>query len=172
MIFLSAPVRLPRLAGTSRVVDDVVSGVDVLPTLLDILRIPGTHGTRGRSAVELLLGRPDPGPARAVYLEQILEKYGSFDIRALRTRHRKLLSIRQRETSFREAWAKGDLLFDLALDPGEPQNLLQERPDEARAMRALLDRHMGESGSEAQRASEAVLEPEQMERLQALGYIG
>jgi arylsulfatase A-like enzyme len=171
VLSLPVPVRFPRLPRTTRVVDEVVSSVDVLPTLLAWLRIPVSHEKRGRSALQLALGRPDPGPQRSAYLEQILEKYGSFDIRALRTRDRKFVSVRKWETTFRDPWARGDLLFDLDEDPGETTNLLEERPDEARRLRAMLEAAMERAGAGAPEAADAPLDEQQIERLEALGYV-
>jgi arylsulfatase len=171
VLSLPVPVRFPRLPRTARVVDEVVSSVDVLPTVLDYLRVPVSHRMRGRSALPPALGHPDPGPERSAYLEQILEKYGSFDIRALRTRDRKFVSVRKWETTFRDPWARGDLLFDLEEDPGETANLLEERPDEARRLRVLLEQAVAKAEAEARGASEVSLDAEHLERLEALGYI-
>jgi tetratricopeptide (TPR) repeat protein len=59
-------------------------------------------------------------------------------------------------------------LFDLQADPGESNNLVQAQPARAEELRRLLQR--AESLPAA--AGRAVGDPEAMERLRALGYVG
>ena len=62
LISLPVPVYFPPLPRVSGRVDEVVSGVDVLPTLLEYLRIEADPRIRGRSALPLLLGTGRPRP--------------------------------------------------------------------------------------------------------------
>lgn len=165
------PVKRPRLPRTHRTVSEVVSSVDIVPTLTDYLRVPVEHEMRGRSAVRLALGGKDEGPEREAMLELILKQYGTFDVRALRTAERKYVQRLTYETSFHTKWDEGDLFFDLTEDPGEQQNLLDERAAEAAGYRARVEAWVEASKERAVEAEEVEPDEEQMERLKALGYV-
>ena len=61
-----------------------------------------------------------------------------------------------------------DELYRLSTDPRELVNLFAEEPDRVAAMRALLD---GFDGYVREELGEAA-DPETLERLKALGYVG
>jgi arylsulfatase A-like enzyme len=149
----------------------VVSSVDIVPTLTDYLRVPVAHEMRGRSAARLALGGKDEGPEREAMLELIIKQYGSFDIRALRTAEGKYVSRLTYDTSFHTKWDEGDLFFDLAEDPGEQENLLEERAAEAAGYRSRVEAWVEASRERTVQAEEFEPDDEQLERLKALGYV-
>jgi hypothetical protein len=127
---------------------------------------------RGRSAAALALGRPDEGPEREAMLELIIKQYGSFDIRALRTRERKYVSRLTYETEFHSTWGgEGDLFFDLVADPGEQSNLIEDRVAEAAGYRSRVEAWVAASRERAVTAEEVEADEETLERLRALGYL-
>jgi arylsulfatase A-like enzyme len=168
---LPVPVKRPRLPRPRRTVREVVSSVDIVPTLTEYLRVPVEHEMRGRSAASLALGRPDEGPEREAILEHIIKQYGAFDIRALRTARRKYVVRLTYETSYHPQWGEGDLFFDLGADPGEQHNLVGERAAEAAGYRSRLEAWVKESRERAVTAEEFEPDAEQLERLRALGYL-
>ena len=58
----------PRLVPASQTIDVPVSLVDLVPTLLDLVRVPAPPGLHGRSLVPLLHGEPFPA-TRVLYAE-------------------------------------------------------------------------------------------------------
>jgi tetratricopeptide (TPR) repeat protein len=63
-------------------------------------------------------------------------------------------------------------LYEVSRDPEEQLNLLGERPDVAREMKADLDKLIEETGRGAPTPQAANLDKATMERLSALGYVG
>jgi hypothetical protein len=63
------------------------------------------------------------------------------------------------------------LLFDLAGDPGEREDLSQTLPDVTESMLARLERLRADASSRELSAGTRALDPETEEKLRALGYI-
>jgi arylsulfatase A-like enzyme len=172
VVSFPVPIRWPPLSRTSRVVEEVVSSVDILPTVLEWLRLPVPEGVRGRSALEVALGGeddPEDGE-RFAYLEEILERYGPYDLRALRTPDRKLILTLTYKTTVD---ARRSEFYDLEVDPGETADLFEERPDEAEEYQLRLGDLVNEIAVTAFEAGnqEALPDEEAMEALRALGYL-
>jgi arylsulfatase A-like enzyme len=162
------PVWVPHLSRTSRRVDEVVSSIDVLPTLLDFLHLPTPTAARGRSAAALAMGSGDSPEERSAYLEQIEEN--RCDIRGIRTKTRKCIITLSDETGVLPG---RDKFFDLEADPLEKHNLIDQAGEEVVAFRELLAERINEVTTSAFARSVEALEPdaEQIEELRALGYI-
>ena len=122
-------VRVPlmiRVPGARpRVVHDPVSLVDVLPTLLDLLRIPPPQGLAGRSLGPIFTGRPLPDPDRPVVSEATQLAWKRM---ALRGRW-KLIHDDEHDT-----WE----LYDLSRDPRELRNRFNLEPGEVRDLTQVL----------------------------------
>jgi arylsulfatase A-like enzyme len=142
-------------------VDDPVSVVDVAPTVLDYagLAIPEMHGASLRPMVQGAVGEE-----RVQYFETLAGSlvYGWSPLDGIRKGRWKYIRSPSPE------------LYDLESDPGEERNVVAEHPDVAAEMDALLDelvrRWEAQAGS-----SETVpvpLDPEELDRLASLGYIG
>lgn len=138
-------VRPPRRRGLApRVYDDLFSGVDLTPTLLDLLSVPVPHGVDGEShAPELLEGHGDP-----IRSELFTQKtyHDAFDpIRAVRTKEFSYIenladrpalllpldiadspSGRVLDRDAVEAPRPRRELYDLAVDPYERHNVAEE----------------------------------------------
>jgi arylsulfatase A-like enzyme/Flp pilus assembly protein TadD len=158
-------VRLPGGAGGGRTVDDAVSHVDLLPTVLDLVGVAPPAGIHGRSLTPLLAGHGQDGDGgeRAVYSESLypLLHYGWAPLRALRSGSLKLIAAPRPE------------LYDLAGDPGERTDLTSARRPEARALlRRLAElRERIERDAPAPAAEPAALDEAALEQLRALGYV-
>lgn len=169
VISVPVPIHLPRLARPARVVREVASGVDVLPTVLDYLGIDPPGRARGRSLVPLLLGQEEEGPERIAYSEEILDSYGPYDVRAVRTRDLKYVRILDYEGDRTQR----DFLFDLRADPAEQVNLRERDPERAETLERKLDAMLAEMARAEPPGNESVeLDPAGIERLEALGYVG
>jgi len=99
-------LRIPGRRGETR--DELVSQLDLLPTLTDLAGIPAYAAAQGRSLVPLLAGTaPPPGEVYA-------ELPGEWGL--LRTDEWKFVVGARRELGL-------DQLYDLGADPGEEHNL-------------------------------------------------
>jgi choline-sulfatase len=130
--------------------------VDIAPTVLELVGLPPLDGIDGVSLVRHL--RDEHAPLPPAYLETRLPWifFGWSPLRAIRERDWKLIEAPRPE------------LYDLTSDPAEQRNLIEQRPDQARRLRALLDdvEHM------APTESLRVTDDEALARLRAIGYVG
>lgn len=129
-------------ATTPKVYDDLFSGVDLLPTLLDLLGIAEQDDIEGISHAGALLAHDDTAPVRD-HLYTTKTYHDSFDpIRAIRTKdfsyienyaHRPLLDLPWDIEESPSGHAVAPLvkaprpereLYDLRVDPTETNNLL------------------------------------------------
>jgi arylsulfatase A-like enzyme len=116
-----------------REVEEAVTQLDTLPTVLSLLGVPLPTGLvqRGSDASPLLRGETVPW-RDTVFGEFDMHHYTLARMRMIRTAHHKL--VRYLGASFQ------DELYDLAADPGETRNLY--RNESAVAARAELERRL------------------------------
>jgi arylsulfatase A-like enzyme len=155
-------IRLPGGVEGGRRVEEPVSLVDLLPTLLDLLDLPHEFSTDGLSLTGAMRG--EKVPDRVLFAE-----YGGRP-------HNKVKAVwndRYRYIEFElEGWNRGEL-YDRRRDPRETEDLSQRRPEKVAEFEALLDRRFGPERRillEGSTASDPV-DPEVEARLRALGYI-
>jgi arylsulfatase A-like enzyme len=146
------PPRGTELAGVERVDDRLVSLVDVAPTILELIGIPGLPGQRGRP----LMG----ASGDVVHVAETHKPEAQKDQVALRDARYKMIYVVDDERFE---------MYDLAADPGELSDVFEsaraERagwPDELRALARAAEARGG--------ARE--LDPELARQLEALGYAG
>lgn len=161
--------------GAGRVLTEPVSLVDVMPTVLDLLRLPAAADSDGVSLRPLLAGGGTLGP-RTLYAESFapLLDFGWSPLRALRKGDEKYIAAPRPE------------LYDVARDPAESRNLLAERPDAAGALAAQIERispadlppastassgASNTSPSSATRSAPSAADRETEARLRSLGYL-
>ncbi len=144
----------------------LVGTVDLLPTMIELGGgdAPASEDIDGAS----LVGIPDGGPVperTGLYLETLYPyyNYGWSPLYAWRTETLKLIEAPRPE------------LYDLAQDPDERVNLIEEAESESSAAAAELEKHLRnyrlrhESTSALPEENE--LTPEVEERLRSLGYV-
>jgi len=151
-------VKLPRGRRGGQRVAVPVQHIDLVPTVLDLEGIQRPAGLRGRSLRALLeRGEDDTGGA-GFYAEALYGRYhyGWSDLYALT------------DARFRFIKAPRAELYDLESDPGERRNIASDRAQTVLAMRSALDRVL--SGAAIDKP--ASIPKEDLERLQALGYVG
>jgi tetratricopeptide (TPR) repeat protein len=151
-------VKLPRGRRAGQRVSVPVQHIDLVPTVLDFAGIQRPAGLRGRSLRALLeRGEDDTGGA-GFYAEALYGRYhyGWSDLYALT------------DARFRFIKAPRAELYDLESDPGERRNVAPDRAQTVLAMRSALDRLL--SGAVIDKPS--AVAKEDLERLQALGYVG
>lgn len=151
-------VSAPRLTRSGHRVAEPVSLVDLFPTVLDCLQVPGSPRTSGASFKPALLGQPiEP---RACYAETVsaFSAYGWAPLKCVTTADWKYVESTR------------DELYDLRNDPGELRNLLDEQPEQCRTMQQLL------ADLEAQMTpvdvSDVALTEADRRALESLGYLG
>lgn len=170
-LILSLPGRIPQ----GLRVETPVEGVDLSPTLLDLLAIEVPEGMQGRSLVPLLAGAPAPEP-RPRFAQAIFGRLYSYD--AVRFGPWKL--IRQNpvarddgETGKEASGTVAYELYDLSRDPGETQNRWDGEPVVGNTLRAMLEwRVLQDAARDRSAPADAGALDAQMRRnLQALGYL-
>ncbi|HAJ56337.1 MAG TPA: hypothetical protein DCL35_01045 [Candidatus Omnitrophica bacterium] len=162
-------MRFPKALPQGKRVTELVSLVDVMPTVLDILRIEYNTETQGRSILGMVAGL-DPLPELESFSEL---KYGTH--KAIRTKRWKLLA-RDDGRGVPEPVE----LYDLQDDPGERVNVLEKYPVESQQLVLRLRDHTRECldlrarllgrGPEAE-AQQVRLTEEDRDILKSLGYI-
>jgi choline-sulfatase len=130
--------------------------VDLLPTILDLAGLPPVDGTDGVSLRPLIAGgRPAAEPAY-VETRQPWFTYGWSPLAAVRHGGGKYIAAPKPE------------LYDLAQDPGETRNLAAKMATRAAELQALLGRFEQLPAAAAERTGD----PQVLESLRALGYVG
>ncbi len=157
-------VKLPggRPEGWRPAVGEVVSNIDIAPTVLDVAGLTPPASFQGRSLVPLM---QRPGENATVFSRTL--RGGTVAV--VVQDQQKLIHTAE------EGSASSDLVFDLQHDPSERSSLTTRRPErtenlrntlfeQARRGRALGPPTTGRTGA-------VELTPEQIEHLESLGYV-
>ena len=154
-----------------------VAHIDLMPTILELLRIEPPKHLRGRSLAALVRGesekpneRPEP-----IFTESWDPGIGFIPPAfAARVRNQKLIRYRD-ENGVRFEY------YDLGSDPTERNNLYAESNSKASELRSVLDTHLREmtllrdalqAGKDAEEEDgRTLLDPEREAQLRSLGYI-
>jgi arylsulfatase A-like enzyme/Tfp pilus assembly protein PilF len=150
-------IRTPwRLRGRSHT---QVGSVDLMPTILDLAGLPPQAGIDGRS-LALALFDPAAELGHVSYSETYYPRfhYGWQHLRSLRDGRYKFIEAPTPE------------LYDIAADPGETTNIYKAFSRRAEGLRARLHALAGETTAQAPEQKQ--LDPETLQRLAALGYVG
>lgn len=155
LIFVTPNEKLQGL-----VPENPVSLVDIMPTILEMTgtAIPGQ--VQGRSLV------PDfTGGGRmesTAYAETFYPRfhYGWSELKSIQDGRFKLIMAPRLE------------LYDLEADPGELNNLVEERPADARRLLTRLENFIQETSENAYELDYTKMDEETRQKLSALGYIG
>jgi arylsulfatase A-like enzyme/Flp pilus assembly protein TadD len=153
-------IKVPDVA--ARVITDEVSLVDVMPTVLQAVRIPIPASVQGRSLLSLVAGRKAEG-ASNLYAESYppLLHFGWNSLRSVQSHGWKYIETTRPE------------LYDTRADPQESKNLFSTHhalaQDMSNRLRALISRYtpaIGESAPE-----NAPADPALLRSLRSLGYV-
>lgn len=138
-----------------------VKTVDLFPTLLDLAMVKESTPIQGRSLLPAMT-RPERAQDSPAYSESMGPniQYGWGELHSLRSTRYKFIEAPRPE------------LYDLSLDPGESENLIDRLPSVARKFKADLDKLIADTSRGAPTPQAANLDRETTERLAALGYIG
>jgi len=149
----------PRLLPAATVVEQTVSLVDILPTVLDVLNINTGPNVHGISLVPLLSGG-SLETDRVIYFETLVPffDYGWSGLRGVRRDGMKLIA------------GPRYALFDTLADPSEMSDLYTETDDTARRLRFAMD-ELTEEITWTGGGAETGMDEERRAELAALGYV-
>lgn len=156
MLHVPMVIRAPWTVATGGRRDDLVSLVDLAPTLAALAGVPAPASLDGRD----LFGAAPPG-GEAVYAESVFaaEEFAWAPLSAARRGSTKWIAAPRPER------------YDLDADPAESHNLAGTDAPRDEQMSALLAR-IAVSGSAEGAAAGGPLDDEAQARLESLGYVG
>ncbi len=128
----------PASAPCQRHCDDLISQVDVLPTLCDYLGIEAPPGLPGRSARGAIEGREPLGREEVFVQFDGNGALGNYSRCVVRGRHKLIVDLFKDEIFFE--------LYDLEADPQEDRNLAFDEPEWVAELLGALTTHMRETG--------------------------
>ncbi len=147
-----------HLHGLSR--SSVVSLVDVMPTLLDLAQVPVPNQVQGKSLLPLFFS--ESKNECFSYSETYYPRFhfGWSELKSFQSERFKLIVAPKLE------------FYDLTGDPGEMNNIVDSRPEEARRLMNLINEFIDETGKNAYELDFSHMDEESRQKLAALGYIG
>ncbi len=159
LVHVPLVIRFPG-AASGTVVEQPVSLVDVLPTVLDVVGLPSPGGLHGIGLRNLAL--PRPGPV-------VAESYPGPRAWALHERfHRVERALFHDELKLIRGKDAAAALYDLRDDPRETRNLFGAHPAAAEMTRRLEAWLAAVAPATAEAPT---MSPETLERLRSLGYV-
>lgn len=175
MVRVPLVIRFPEDQYAGRRVTEVVSLVDVVPTILDVLgRSHVAADLSGESLVPFITGaaRRPGGTFRVPSMRHnVMSTYARWQ------RQRGDVNIVVRRDNWKGIWnVERDALelYDLSSDPGEQTNVAAEHPDLAVTLRRHTEQWRDacqERAAAALRAEESEVDEETMRKLHSLGYV-
>lgn len=142
------------------VVEERVSLVDILPTLLELYDLERGEDLQGRSLIPFFRPGAKSPPPRPLYMESLygFEEMGWAPLTGIVEGDMKFISLPRPE------------LYDLRRDSRESENLHETRPDLARRLKERLASFVS-SHTEFQSETKRELTAEDIRQLQSLGYV-
>ena len=172
---------LPGVKAAAPRFPEPVSLIDVAPTLLEYVGFPLPSQFRGRSLLPRIRGREKPLPEGEQHL-QYSENHG-YAIRAMVRDDRYKLIHNYDEAEDKASTAKlypeyaknlmphGEYeLYDMREDPGERNNLADDKPEIRQEMMLQLHEMLSRAKAESKPATAGVLSESERQRLKDLGY--
>ncbi len=159
---LHVPLIFHLPAGASaESVREMVSLADILPTVLQALKMDVPSQVQGRSLLPLMSGKKED-ESRSLYAETFLPRihFNWSELRGIEIENFHFIDAPKPE------------LYDLTKDPGETQNLFAQKKAVAEEMRAKLAALVRQYSAGQELAEKTGLDPALMERLKSLGYAG
>ena len=154
-------IRAPRGGVRGAQVNEGVSLVDIVPTVLGLIGLSAPQQVQGVDLRTYLEGTSGPERQQPIYIESLWPNmfgcnplYGIVD-----GEWKYILSLKPE-------------LYDLSRDSGEKTNLVDLQPKIAERLRARLKESQKAMDSAANRRGSAILDDEAVRRLESLGYVG
>jgi arylsulfatase A-like enzyme/Flp pilus assembly protein TadD len=159
---LHVPVIIHLPGSTAnRTVSELVSLADLMPTVLQALKVEIPAEVQGQSLLPLMVPKK-AGESRNLYAETFLPRlhFNWSELRAVETDKYQFIDAPEPE------------LYDVSKDPGETQNLYADKKAVAEELRNRLTTLVGQYSAGQELAEKTGLDPALMERLKSLGYAG
>jgi arylsulfatase A-like enzyme len=176
LIHVPLVIRHSEFASGGKRISDMVSHIDIFPTLLKVLGVelkdnPKPTGinliaSRNRTCHEHICAEYGPPVADIQGLKRLTP---GIDKSLCAKFDRSLKCIRSSSFKYILASDGEEELFDLVKDPDESTNLVAGLPEQARLMRSLLSTAVGSQTSEAEQTT-TKFDEDTKKRLQDLGY--
>ncbi|MEQ8766367.1 MAG: sulfatase-like hydrolase/transferase [Planctomycetota bacterium] len=163
----------PGLLPAGRRIESPVRSIDIFPTLCELLEIEIPDSVQGESLLPLIRG--EETGSRAVFSEHredpILRGIGvgSGVLSSLRSGRWKLIV---NEVSSQLVQRPHYELYDLEVDPGERKNIAADHPDIVQRLEKEMGAARGQTQGDATASTDSAMDPEVLEQLRALGYVG
>lgn len=156
-------IRMPGTAPAGLRVEELTRHIDVMPTLLDLAGVELPDGIQGRSLRPLVEGgrMADPVPA---YTEVFPIRPAGCEIVSLVTPLHKIIRVSLDGVT-------DVMLFDLAADPGERDNIVSSLSDVYEGLLSDMDLWDGVARLYTPDADSVPLDPGTLKKLKSLGYI-
>ena len=138
-----------------------VSTIDIMPTILEILKVPVPREVQGESLLPLISGKKPDEPSY-LYAETFLPRlhFNWSELRGIENERYHFILAPKPE------------LYDLTKDPKELQNLYSDKKAVSEELRAKLAALIHDYTPGQELAEKTGLDPALMERLKSLGYAG
>jgi len=147
-------LKLPGSKYASKKVDHLVRGIDILPTVMDLLGEKISKDFEGTSLVPLMKGFPPKNPAFAVSQRDMQKTYASA-YWSVMTRKWKLYNSN---------------LYDLCNDPGELKDMAGTHRDLKTSLQKYALNYIKRKTKKIS-AKKVILDDELREKLKSLGYL-
>jgi arylsulfatase A-like enzyme len=141
--------------------DDLISLLDLAPTLLDVLEAPIPENMRGYSFKKALFGEPSNG--RTITISESPWDWKTEFAVALRTSQYKFIHDNRK--------LNNPELYDLRTDPQEKANIADQLPDIVSEFEEPLQVHFRMVDASRNQLDEENSSKELLDRLRALGYV-
>ena len=156
-------ITMPGAAGAGLRIEEVTRHIDVMPTLLDLAGVEPPGGIQGRSLRPLVEGgsMDDPVPA---YAEVFPIRPAGCEIVSLVTPPHKIIRVSLDGVT-------DVMLFDIAADPGELDNIVSALSDIYEGLLSDVDVWDGVARLYTPETDAVPLDPGTLKKLKSLGYI-
>ena len=152
-------IKAPHCAA-GQTVDDAVSLVDIVPTVLGSLGLSVPTQVQGVDLSGYLSGQSEPAEDRFLYSESWnTTRFNCCPLRGLVHGH------------WRYIWSLRPELYDLNRDPAEASNLIETEPQIATQLQARLEEMLADQHEWDENRDLSVADQETLQRLQSLGYV-
>ena len=143
-----------------------VSGIDILPTLSNIIGLPTDTSWEGLNIIPLIKPNAQQNPARYLYAHLLHRQDAlqvpedKYSVKAIFNNQWKYITSQ-----------KYTKLFDLQLDPLESANFLTHKPEQAELLRIQLSGFLKSCKRFTPTEQAITLGKDQIEKLKSLGYV-
>jgi arylsulfatase A-like enzyme/predicted negative regulator of RcsB-dependent stress response len=141
-------------------VEEMVGLIDIVPTVCSLLNIQPPLQIQGKDLSAYLLRKSISREKRHVYIESLTPtKYNANTLLGVVTDQLKYIQTTRPE------------LYDLANDPHESQNLINQTPQQTKTLQSRLREILQQSVPTGRPDGKMVLDEQARKRLESLGYV-